>query len=86
MYQNDFCIDIMFQVVGKDYAKFWCTLYEGEDYKDLGKWHYYCYQFRYCERGFSTMNCISSSVLTQEHLNACMSIALCGYTIETFPF
>ena len=38
------------------------------------------------EREFSTMNCISSSVLTQEHLNACMSIALCGYTIETFPF
>ena len=32
------------------------------------------------------MNCISSSVPTQEHLNACMSIALCGYTIETFPF
>ena len=33
----------MFQVAGKDYAKFWCTLYEGKDYKDLAKvnWHYY---------------------------------------------
>ena len=25
MYQNDYCIDIMFQVAGKDYAKFWCA-------------------------------------------------------------
>ena len=90
MYQNDSCIDIMFQVAGKDYAKFWYTLYEGED---LAKLALLLLSISpnsvICERGFSTMNYIKNefrSVLTQEHLNACMSIALCDYTIETFPF
>ena len=83
----------MFQVIGKNYAKFWCTLYEGEGYKDSSKLVLLLLSISptsvICERGFSTMNYIKNefrSVLTQEHLNACMSIALCDHTIETFPF
>ena len=42
-----------------------------------------------CERGFSSMNYIKNefrSVLSQENLNACMSIALCKHTPDIFPF
>ena len=77
----------MFQVAGKDYAKFWYALYETKTWLN---WHYYCYQFHHLQlfvRGdFSRMNYIKNEFMTQEHLNACMSIALCDHTIETFPF
>ena len=79
----------MFQVAGKDYAKFWYALYEGEDYKDLAKLALLLLSISptsvICEREFSTMNYIKNefrSVLTHEHLKSCMSIACYDYTID----
>ena len=93
MYQNDSSLDIAYGVCRNDQVKFWCELYEGEDYKELASLAILLLSISptsvICERGFSCMNYVKNeyrSVLTSENLNACMSIALCSYTVDTFPF
>ena len=42
-----------------------------------------------CERGFSTMNYIKKNefrFLSQENLNACMSLGMTSHSVHTFPF
>jgi hypothetical protein len=93
MYQNDSSLDLSYDVCQQDQVKFWCEQYEGEDYRELASLAILLLTIAptsvICERGFSSMNYIKNefrSVLTQQNLNACMSIALCKYTVDTFPF
>ena len=34
IYENDVTIDFQYQLRNKDYVKFWCQLYRGDEYKD----------------------------------------------------
>ena len=93
MYRNDSSLDLSYELCQKDQVKFWCELYEGDDYKELATLAILLLSISptsvICERGFSSMNYIKNefrSVLSQENLNACMSIALCKHTASTFPF
>lgn len=94
MYCNDSSLDISYELCQKNQVTFWCELYdESDDYNDLAKLAILLLSVSpssvICERGFSSMNYIKNefrSVLSQENLNACMSIALCKHTPNTFPF
>ena len=35
MYCNDSSLDLSYELCQKDHVKFWCELYEGDDYKEL---------------------------------------------------
>ena len=35
IYENDVTIDFQYQLCNKDYVKFWCELYRGDEYKEL---------------------------------------------------
>ena len=89
MYENDSSLDFSYELCQKNKVTFWCELYESDDYKDLAKLAILLLTVSpssvICERGFSSMNYIKNefrSVLSQENLNACMSIAHTWY----FPF
>ena len=93
MYCNDSSLELSYELCDKDQVKFWCELHESDDYKELATFAILMLSISptsvICECGFSSMNYIKNefrSVLCQENLNACMSIALCRYTATTFPF
>ena len=93
MYQNDLSLDFSYGLCQKNQVTFWCKLYESDDYKDLAKLAILLLSVSsssvICEHGFNSMNYMKNefrSVLSQENLNACMSIALCKHTPDTFPF
>ena len=92
-YQNDSSIDIQFSACKKDPVVFWCQLYEEGDYKELASLALLLLSISptsvLCERGFSTMNYVKNefrSLLTQENLNACMSLGMTLHSVRTFPF
>ena len=92
LYQNDSSIDIQFSACNKDPVVFWCQLYEEGDYKELASLALLLSISStsvLCERGFSTMNYVKNefrSPLTQENLNACMSLGKTSHSVHTFPF
>ena len=93
MYCYDTSLDFAYEVSNKDHVKFWCELYETDEYKELATLAILLLSISptsvICERGFSSMNYIKNefrSVMTQENLNACMAISLCKYKVDTFPF
>ena len=97
LFPNDTTVDFQFELVSKDNVKFWCALQKGDEYMELELLALLLMVISLvisptsvlCERGFSVMNYVKSefrSVLTQQHLNACMGIAMTDFTIETFPF
>ena len=93
MYRNDSSLDLSYELCQKDHVKFWCELYEGDDYEELATLAILLLSisptFVICECGFSSMNYIKNefrSVLSQDNLNACISIALCRHRSSTFPF
>ena len=91
MYRNDATLDLQYQKC-KSIIKFWCQLYETEEYKQLAFLALLLLSISpssvLCERGFSVMNYIKNeyrTLLTQENLNSCMSIAMCNYDVLNFP-
>ena len=93
MYQNDSTIDFQYQLAENDLVKFWSELHKEEDYKELSSLALLLLVISptsvVCERGFSVMNYVKNefrAVLTQENLNACMSLAMTEHTIDSFPF
>ena len=74
MYCNDSSLDFAYEVCSKDHVRFWCELYEAEDYRALASLAILISPTSViCECGFSSMNYIKNefrSVLTQENLNA----------------
>ena len=77
-----------------DPVVFWCQLYEEGDYKELALLLLSISPTTVlCERGFSTMRACMNyvknefrSLLTQENLNACMSLGMTSHSVHTFPF
>ena len=77
-----------------DPVVFWCQLYEEGDYKELALLLLSISPTSVlCERGFSTMRACMNyvknefrSLLTQENLNACMSLGMTSHSVHTFPF
>ena len=90
LYINDTTLDFQYELCAKEYVRFWCKLYSGEEFKELATLALLLLTISptsvICERGFSVMNYVKNefrSVLTQENLNACMALA---HTVDTFPF
>ena len=86
-------IDIQFSACNKDPVVFWCQLYGEGYYKELASLALLLLSISptsvLCERGFSTMNYLKNkfrSLLTQENLNACMSLGMTLHSVHTFPF
>ena len=93
LYINDTTQDFQYELCAKDYVRFWCKLFSGEEFKELATLALLLLTISptsvICERGFSVMNYVKNefrSVLTQENLNACMALALTDHTVDTFPF
>ena len=81
---------LLLRTCNKDTVVFWCQLYEEGDYKELASLALLLLSLSptsvICKQGFSTMNYEFRSLLTQEKLNACMSLGMTLYTVHTFPF
>ena len=93
LYINDTTQDFQYELCAKDYVRFCCKLFSGEEFKELATLALLLLTISptsvICERGFSVMNYVKNefrSVLTQENLNACMALALTDHTVDTFPF
>ena len=92
MYRNYATLDLQYQIC-QSIVKFWCQLYETEEYKQLASLALLLLSISpssvMCERGFSVMNYIINeyrTLITQENLNSCMSIAMSTMTFQTFLF
>ena len=89
---NDSTIEIEMNLCGGDIVKFWCHLYKNEEdeYKELSSLALLLLSISptsvLCERGFSIMNYVYRSVMTQENLNACLAIGMLSQSVQSFPF
>ena len=86
--KNDRTVDVQFNLCNEDTVKFWCELFNGDEYKELASLGLLlltiCPTSVICERGFSIMNYVKNqyhrSVLSQDNLNACMAICMTNQT------
>ena len=93
LFKNDGTLDVQFSLCKDDTVKFWCLLYDGDEYRELASLALFLLSISptsvICERGFSVMNYVKNhyySVLSQENLNACMAISMTSQTVRDFPF
>ena len=93
VYKNDTTVDVEFNLHNEDTVKFWCLLFDGDEYKELASLCLLLLSISptsvICERGFSVMNYVKKqyrSVLSQENLNACMAISMTAQTANNFSF
>ena len=75
MYRNDLSLDLLYELYQKDQVKFWCELYENDDYKEMPTLAILLLSisptFVICDHGYSSMNYIKKefrSVLRQKNI------------------
>ena len=93
LFKNDGTVEVQFNLCNEDTVKFWCELFNGDEYEELASLSLLLLSISptsvICERGFSVMNYVKNqyrSVLTQDNLNACMAISMTNQTVTDFPF
>ena len=91
LFKNDGTVEVQFNLCNEDTVKFWCELFNGDEYEELASLSLLLLSISptsvICERGFSVMNYVKNqyqSVLTQDNLNACMAISMTNHTVTFY--